>query len=515
MGIAVEGLSKSYGAAEVLSGIDLDVGEGEIHALLGANGAGKSTLIKCLSGATAPSSGRILIDGAPFAAMRPEEARAAGIAVVHQEPSVALSLNVRENIFLGNELRFGPFVRRRAERREARRWLSELGVDLAPEADLADLGNAELQLIEIIKAIRVRPKVLILDEPTAALSEQEARLLGAHLRRLREQGLPMLYVTHRLSEVFALADRVSVLRGGGIVLSGPVGDFTPEEVVDAIVGGAVNRARVTIPPARRRPMLAAEGLRAPRLGPVDLRADTGEILGVFGLVGSGRTELLETLFGAHPAAGGRMTLEGADYAPADPIAAVARGVALVPSDRLRKSVIGGLSARDNMLIPGLGAFGRLGLRDLRREARAFDGAAARLDLRPRAPELEARRFSGGNQQKLVIARWLNGGPAPRLLLLDEPTQGVDVGARKDIYAALRALAATGETAVIVTSSEPEELRQIAHRVLVLADGRVAGMLAGEEVTEARMLFLAHAAEGAREPAATDGQQSRPAEHAHD
>lgn len=514
MGIAVQGLRKSYGAAEVLAGVDLEIEAGEIHALLGANGAGKSTLIKCLSGGVQPSSGRILIDGAPFAAVRPEEARAAGIAVIHQEPSVALSLDVGDNIFLGNELRLGPFVRRRAQRREAARWLQELGVDLSPRADLADLGNAELQVIEIIKAMRTSPKVLILDEPTAALSEQEARALGAHLRRLRQQRLPMLYVTHRLSEVFALADRVSVLRGGRIVLSGAVGAFSPDEIVDAIVGGAVNRARVVVPPSKRRAMLEVAGLRAPGLGPVDFRAGTGEILGVFGLVGSGRTELLETLFGAHPRAGGRMSLEGAPYAPSDPIAAVGRGVALVPSDRLRKSMIAALPARDNMLISSLGALGRLGLRDARREARAFDAAAARLDLRPRAPDLEARRFSGGNQQKLVIARWVNGQRAPRLLLLDEPTQGVDVGARKDIYGALRDLAAAGETAVIVTSSEPEELRQIAHRVLVLADGRVAGILEGEEVTEARMLALAHAAETGRTPEGTGTPETRPAEHSH-
>lgn len=494
MTFSIKNLRKSYGAADVLCGINLDVREGEIHALLGANGAGKSTLIKCLSGEVAPTSGTIEINGTPFAAVRPRDARAAGIAVVHQEMTAALSLNVCDNIFLGNELRRGIFVRRRAQMAEARRWLADLGIDINPAAELADLGNAELQIIEIIKAMRTKPSLLVLDEPTAALSEREAQRLGTHLLRLRAQNLPMLYVTHRLSEVFALADRVSVLRGGHIVLSGPTRDFTPEQVVNAIVGDTVSRRRDVALPTRPAPVLSVRDLTAHRLGPVTLTANRGEIVGLFGLVGSGRTELLETLFGAMRRGRGEMHLQDARYAPGSVADAVLAGVALVPSDRLRKSIITGLGAADNMLMPVLGLLARAGLRQPHKELAVFSAEAARLDLRPCDPRLEARRFSGGNQQKLVIGRWLNGLHDLHLLLLDEPTQGVDVGARKDIYDALRAFARDRNAAIIVASSEPEELCQIAHRVLVLADGRIAGELVGDHVTEAAMMALAYASD---------------------
>lgn len=494
MAFAVKGLRKSYGAAEVLAGVDIDVADGEIHALLGANGAGKSTLIKCLSGGTEPTAGDITVDGQAFRALSPQDARDAGIAVIHQELSTALSLNVCDNIFLGNELRIGPFVRRRQQRREAREWLAALGVDVSLTADLVNLGNAELQILEIIKALRTDPKLLILDEPTAALSEKEANLLGEHLRRLKAQNLPMLYVTHRLSEVFALADRVSVLRGGKVVLSGPTGELRPEQVVTAIVGSNVERTRRVVPVRRPRPVLRVENLKAVKLGPLSFSVGAGEIVGVFGLVGSGRTELLETLFGAAPRAGGSLTLDGAAYAPRDTAGAVAAGAALVPSDRLRKSIVSGMSAADNMLMSALGVMGRLGLRRPAREAEVFGAEAARLDLVPREPQLEARRFSGGNQQKLAIGRWLHGLRDVRLLMLDEPTQGVDVGARKDIYEALRTVSAEGDAAILVTSSEPEELFQIAHRVIVLSDGKIAGELNGDEVTDSAMMALAHAAE---------------------
>lgn len=494
MAFTVKGLRKSYGAAEVLSGVDIDVADGEIHALLGANGAGKSTLIKCLSGGTTPTAGDITIDGQAFRAITPQDARAAGIAVIHQELSTALSLNVCDNIFLGNELRVGPFVRRREQHREAQHWLSTLGVDVSTRAELTSLGNAELQVLEIIKALRTNPKLLILDEPTAALSEKEADLLGAHLRKLKSQNLPMLYVTHRLSEVFSLADRVSVLRGGKVVLSGATEDFKPEHVVNAIVGSNIDRVRRVTLVTNPKPMLSVSNLRAVNLGPVSMNVSAGEIVGVFGLVGSGRTELLETLFGASRNVDGAVTLDGKHYSPRDTANAVRQGAALVPSDRLRKSIVSGMSAADNMLMSAMNVMDLFGLRRPTREAKVFDAEAAKLNLVPREPTLEARRFSGGNQQKLAIGRWLHGLRDVKLLMLDEPTQGVDVGARKDIYEALRAVSAEGHAAILVTSSEPEELFQIAHRVIVLSDGKIAGELSGDDVTDSAMMALAHAAE---------------------
>lgn len=502
MAFAVRNLVKSYGGVPVLKGVDLDVRDGEIHALLGANGAGKSTLIKCICGAVPPDSGTIEVAGTSHASLTPRTAKAAGISVVQQELSLALSLDVTDNVFLGEEMRFGPFVRRRAQRRETKRWLELLGIDLDPSADPADLGNAELQMISIIRALRAEPAVLILDEPTAALSEREAENLGRQLIGLKNGNLPILYVTHRLSEVFALADRVSVLRGGEIVLSGPVTELSHDQIVQAIVGNAIDRRR-----GQERDLagvaeaVLVDGLLAPRIGPITFSVKKGEILGVYGLVGSGRTELLETIFGAVPMEEGRIWFGDEEYRPRSPTDAVRAGIALVPADRLRKSIISGMTAADNLLLSRFDASARCGLRSFRREAKVFARTASDLNLTPLRSDLEVRRFSGGNQQKLAIGRWINELAQCRLLMLDEPTQGVDVGARKDIYDALRGIAAKGDTALIVTSSEPEELIQIADRVLVLSGGRPAGFLKGDNVQETTLIVLAHKLESEQRDAA--------------
>jgi ribose transport system ATP-binding protein len=311
--------------------------------------------------------------------------------------------------------------------------------------------------------------------------------------KLKEPNLPLLYVTHRLAEVFALADRVTVLRGGEVVLSGLVKDLSRDDLVAAIAGESIARQRPPPPTGARRTMVEVRGLLAAGIGPLDIDLREGEVLGVFGLVGSGRTELLETLFGSHRAFAGTVRIDGQAVRTASPGDAVAAGIALVPSDRLRKSIIGQLSASENMLLP---AFYRLAVAALRNplaERKAFDASARRLALQPPRGDLQARRFSGGNQQKLVIARWLNDTISCRLLMLDEPTQGVDVGARRDIYAAIRASADAGKC-VLVTSSEPEELVQIADRVIVLSAGRIAATLDQSDIEEARLLTLAHQVE---------------------
>lgn len=500
MPFAVHGLYKSYGGVEVLKGVDLKVADGEIHALLGANGAGKSTLIKCLSGAIEPDSGVMIVGAEKYDGFTPKTAKQAGISVIYQDLSLATSLDVADNMFLGQELRWGPFVRRRAQRREAAEWLAALGSGIKATASLSSLGNAGLQAVEIAKALRTRPRVLILDEPTAALSEKEAETLGRQMLELKKQNLPLLYVTHRLAEVFALADRVTVLRGGRVVLSGAVKDFSREDLVGAIAGERIARGRPSARTEAPVPAVEIRGLLAAGIGPVDLDIRKGEVLGVFGLVGSGRTELLETIFGTHRCFAGSITIDGKPCPIGSPPASVAAGVALVPSDRLRKSIIASLSAGENMLLPVYRSLSAFGIRWRSRERASFDTAVGRLNLQPPRIDLEARRFSGGNQQKLVIARWLNEIRRCRLLMLDEPTQGVDVGARRDIYAAIRASAAAG-VSMLVTSSEPEELVQIADRVVVLSAGRIAAILDHHEIEENRLLTLAHQMEHQGEAAA--------------
>lgn len=490
MPFAVYALRKSYAGVEVLKGVDLEVRDGEIHALLGANGAGKSTLIKCLSGAIQPDSGGLLVGTEKFHELTPKSAREAGVAVIYQDPALAASLDVTDNFFLGREKRIGPFVRRKAQREEAAFWLNLLDAEIDPSDSLSKLGNAGLQTIEIARSLSMQPKVLILDEPTAALSEHEAEVLGQRLLELKKQKLPLLYVTHRLSEVFALADRVTVLRGGEVVLTGPVTDFSHDELVDAIAGTKIKRDRPATTTAHFPPAVEITDLLAPGIGPLSFSVGLGEIVGIFGLVGSGRTELLETLFGSRQRHGGSVSIGGQTLALSSPSSAVSAGIALVPSDRLRKSIIGTLSSGDNMLLPSYNLLSRFGIRMPSLESKVFDKAVGRLNLRPPRMDLEAKRFSGGNQQKLVIARWLNDTSQCRLLMLDEPTQGVDVGARSDIYTALRESAAAG-TSLLVTSSEPEELIQIADRVIILSHGQIVAVLQSHEIEEGRMLSLAH------------------------
>jgi ribose transport system ATP-binding protein len=507
MSLAVRNLTKRYAGVTVLDSVDLTVSPGEIHALLGANGAGKSTLIKCVSGAVAPDAGEIEIGGQSYASLTPSEALDAGLAVIYQELSVINTLNVVDNIFLGSELRRGPFRRRAAQRREAREWLERLGVDLDPDALLTRVGNAELQVVEIVKALRRRPSVLILDEPTAALTEAEVQRLGRHMERLKQEGLPLLFVTHRLAEVFDFADRVTVLRGGRVVVSGSVREFSRRALVEAIAGHAVGAGGSAGRQSQARsatPALSVQGLVGGGIGPVDLDVGAGEVIGIFGLVGSGRTELLETLFGARPASAGTIAVRGHRLKLRRPPDAVSAGVALVPSDRLRKGMFPTRRASENVLLRSFVQFSHFGLwRRPRKERSAFEETARQVKLDPPRPELEARRFSGGNQQKLVLGRWLRARDRCHVLLLDEPTQGVDVGARQELYEAIRSFS-RGGCGVLLASSEPEELIEVADTVIVLSHGRLVGRLRGQEISETRMLALAHAIE---EPPHRHGEAS--------
>jgi ribose transport system ATP-binding protein len=498
MALQVRGLTKSYGGVTVMDDVDLIVADGEIHALLGANGAGKSTLIKCVSGAVQPDRGEIVVGGQAVKGHTPRSAKQAGVSVIYQDFSVAASLNVTENIFLGQELRRGVFVKRREQRRQATLWLERLAAPLDAEAGIDLIGGAGLQLIEIVKALVSHPSVLILDEPTAALTEDEAANLAQQCRTLKETGLAIVYVTHRLAEVFDIADRVTVMRGGRIVFTKDVADTTRRELIETIAGRTLEDSDRTArdnrlpgdgpqPPA----VLEVDGLLSAGIGPVSLSVRPGEILGIYGLLGSGRTELLETLVGAQPRTQGTVRLHGRPIHVRNISDGVAAGIALVPSERLRKGVFLGRSGTDNVLLPSYRGMSRFCMRRRGDESKRFDTIANRLALHPRRGDIPGRSYSGGNQQKLVVGRWLS--TRCEVLLLDEPTQGVDVGARRDLYDAIREVTADGRAAV-VTSSEPEELRQLADRVLVLSRGHIVAELPAAEVTERRLLDLSHSEE---------------------
>jgi ribose transport system ATP-binding protein len=500
MGFEVRSLTKSYAGVTVLEQVDLAVADGEIHALVGANGAGKSTLIKCVGGAIVPDGGEIVLGNDVHASLTPKEAREAGVAVIYQDFSLAPSLTVTENVFLGRELRRGPFTRRGAQRQRTKELLTSLAADeVTPDATVEDLRGAGQQIVEIAKALEREPTILILDEPTASLTEKEAALLAEQLRTLKRHRLPILYVTHRLDEVFAIADRATVLRDGRSVLTADVARLSRQDIVDAIVGQAgpsVEAVKSDDPggEANESMLLEVDGLVAPGIGPINFELRQGEILGVFGQLGSGRTELLEAILGVRALENGVIKLDSKAVRFRRPSDAIAAGIALVPSERRRKSLFMPLSSLDNVLLPSFPALGTGPLRSRRRERTVFAGLAERLYLRPARYDMEAQRFSGGNQQKLSIGRWLGPRESLRVLMLDEPTQGVDVAARAELYATLKNTVMGSDRGVLVTSSDTEELVLLADRVLVLSRGRLAVELKRREITERRLIEAAHMGE---------------------
>jgi len=492
--IVVKRLSKAFGGELALDSVDLAVDDGEIHALLGPNGSGKSTLIGCLSGRLTPDAGAMTIGTDTVARFNPRMAFAAGTAVIYQHFTLVGSLSVADNIFLGSELTAaGGRVDRVRQAAATEELMARIGVRLDPRARVASLSVGEKQLVEIAKGLRHDPQLLVLDEPTAALSEAEARALGRQLRRLRDAGLAILYVTHLLSEVFEIADRVTVLRDGRTVLSSLVGELSRQDVIAAIAprGGfdAERRSMSDLDGAER--VLELSGFRAPGVGPLDLSVGEGEIVGVFGLLGSGRTELLEGLYGIRGATAGRVTLAGAPFAPRSATGSLERGLALVPAERGRQGVFPSMSALDNVLLPYFARSGRPWWRSRRRERRQFADTARLLSLDPPSPGASAATFSGGNQQKLVVGRWLTEQSDARVLLLDDPTQGIDVGARADLYALVRQFARRPGRGVLFTSSDPEEVLALADRAVVLVRGRPAAELRGARITAPALLDLAH------------------------
>jgi ribose transport system ATP-binding protein len=501
MALVIRELVKSYGGVRVLDRVDLSVQDGEIHALLGPNGSGKSTFIRCLSGATVPDSGSIELNGSILQHQTPRTVLAAGVAVIYQHFSVIPSMTVVDNIFLGDERRRALRLDRRTQASGARELLARFQRPIEPETLVGQLSVGDRQLVEIAKALHRNPITLVLDEPTAALGKREASILGEQLKNLRDQGLSILYVTHLLSEVFSIADRVTVLRDGRVVLAARVAQLDPARVIAAI-SPETSESRSEKSDRQRAgedPLLTVRELAVDGVGPVDFDIGRGEIVAIFGVLGSGRTELLEAIYGIRRITQGRLELNGHPHQPRDPVRALRAGIVLVAGDRRHQSIFDRLSALDNLLLPHLGRLGRSLARNRRAERRTFAAVAERLRLHPKNPEPLAWTFSGGNQQKLAVGRWLAASEAVKLFMLDEPTQGIDVGARRDLYGLVRQLAHDEGKAVLFTSSDPEETIALADRTLVLSHGRIVASLARGEYSEHRLLALAHEANLAERP----------------
>jgi ribose transport system ATP-binding protein len=487
--LSLRGISKEFPGTKALNDVSFDIAAGELHCLLGGNGSGKSTLLKILAGVySAGSSGEILVHGEPIAAdaMTPEIAKERGLRFVHQQGGLFPELSVAENLMLDGALpvRVGR-VDGRALRRNAQALIDRFDISAKPGTRMATLRPASQTMVAIARALRdvdaEANAILVLDEPTAALPDAEVEMLLTALRRYAESGRTIVYVTHRLAEVLQVGDEVTVLRDGEVAAQLQRNRFTEENLVAQISdkrdrAAAAHREEDAVARVKGDVVLRVRGLQGGPVRSVDLDIHAGEIVGIAGLLGAGRTSVLEMLFGVQKPTSGEVEFEGRSWSPKDPAAAISGGLAYVPEDRLEKALLPDLSITRNFTAPSVRKYRRLGWVDLRREYRDATAGLGDYAVKARSARDPISVLSGGNQQKVMFGRWLSR--SPKLVLLDEPTQGVDVGARVELHSSVRAAAAAG-AAVILVSSDFIELAQFSDRVLALRDGKIVAQLSSE------------------------------------
>ena len=486
--LSLHRISKRFTGVLALDQVDFDVRRGEVHVLFGENGAGKSTLINIVAGTFAPDGGSFQFDGAPVRHLSPHRARVIGISPVFQEFSLVPGLTAEENLFLGREITTVGVLKPRRMRQRAQQLVEQLGFDLEPHRRVGDLSRAHQQMIEIAKALLADVRLLILDEPTASLTERETGRLFELIARLRAQGVGIIYVSHRMREIRALADRITVLRDGRLVRTLDATEVDDRELVELMTG---RRIDVLFPQIARAPgavLVNATNLSVPGgvVAGVDFEARAGEITGIAGLVGCGKSELIRAIYGAGPKSGGTVHLQGQPYQRPSPRASLLRGLAYFPADRVAEGLALSRPIRENasMAALDLPRFARFGMLDTRAERGAMRAIMERLVLRPPDIERPAANLSGGNRQKVMLGRGL--ARDLKVFLFDEPTVGIDVGAKLEVYAFMKDLVAAG-AAVVVVSSELLEVLNLSHRLYVMHQGRIVDELEGAAITEQNVL----------------------------
>ncbi|NJQ02034.1 sugar ABC transporter ATP-binding protein [Streptomyces zingiberis] len=487
-GLIVRDVSKRFGPTRALDRIDLDIRPGEVVALLGENGAGKSTLANIIAGTFGSDTGHMTWQGRPYEPKSPGEAITHGIGLIHQEMRLLPDLPVAENVFLGRLLTRGGRVDRAEMNRRAREQLRRLGLDISPTRLAGSLRVAEQQQVEIAKALTLDAKLLILDEPTAALGGEETDHLFERIDALRREGVSFIYVSHRLEEIARICDRVVVMRDGQRVATHATAQVPVGQLVEEMVGRSVERIFPGTGVPEEREVLRVAGLSGAAFRDVSFGVRAGEVFGVAGIVGAGRTELVRAIAGVDPVTEGTVAVDGTVLRLRGPRDAIEAGVALVPEDRKGQGAVLDLTIADNVVLPSLGRVARRGWLTPRRVGEVAAGAIRTMTVKGRATQ-PVRTLSGGNQQKVVIAKWLELGP--KVIILDEPTRGIDVGARAAIYEVIAGLARSG-MAVVVVSSDLDEVLGLSHRVLVLSRGRQQGILPAGEATNSTVMRLATA-----------------------
>lgn len=489
MNIKMTGINKSFGSNQVLKDAGFELADGEVHALMGENGAGKSTLMKILTGVYTRDAGTVLVDGEEVVYKSPQEAEKAGIVFIYQEINALFDLTVEENMFMGKEItkKFGV-CDKKAMREKAKEVMDKVGVSIPVDAVMSDLSVGQQQMIEICKALMVDAKVIIMDEPTAALTESETEGLFKVINSLRKKGVSIVYISHRMEEIFALCDRITILRDGQYIDTKAIKDLTMDDVVQMMIGREIGERFPKRDSKIGAEVLKVEGLASGKLfHDVNFSVNAGEVLGVAGLMGAGRTEIMQAIFGNLKKDSGKIYIDGEEVTIKNPRQAIAAGIGFVTEDRKTEGLLLEKSIAENIEIANLGKVSKGGVLKKEKQDEIVNQGIEEFRVKCFGPWHECNNLSGGNQQKVVLAKWVYTDP--KILILDEPTRGVDIGAKKEIYDVINKMAAKG-VAVIMVSSELPEVLGMSDRIMVIREGEVRGILDGKDADQAKIMTLA-------------------------